>query len=188
MTYKMPRAKIKWNPDKLLSLSAISISFITLIIFIYQTNIMSRQNYISIMPYLDLSTTNDVSDYHFELNLKNHGVGPAIIESVRLIYKGKNYNLADYDNHLFTFLRSIAPGLDSVKFLSSSSLDRGMAIPANSVYNVFAVRNSEEDYRLITENLQKLLDEGLDYEIIYKSIQDERWQLHNDSEGPEKLH
>ena len=80
MTYKMPRAKIKWNSDKLLSLSAISISFITLIIFIYQTNIMSRQNYISIMPYLDLSTTNDVSDYHFELNLKNHGVGPAIIE------------------------------------------------------------------------------------------------------------
>ena len=183
----MSKTKIKWNSDKLLGLSAISISFITLVIFIYQTNIMSRQNYISIMPYLDISITRNMADHIFELNLKNHGVGPAIIESATLIYKGKRYNLADYDNNLFTFLESKAPKLDSIISVSSSTLDKGMAIPANSVYNVFGVRESRKDYQLMTEVFYKLLDEGLDYEIIYKSIQDERWRLHQNSDGPEQL-
>ena len=183
----MSESKFKWNSDKLLSLFAMGISFITLIIFIYQTNLMSRQNFISIMPYLDLSTTNDIANNIFELNLKNHGVGPAIIESVELAYKGKRYELADYDNHMFSLLKAIAPALDSVNYVSFSTLDKGMAIPANTVYNIFHVEGSEEDYKLITDNLQRLREEGLDYEIIYKSIQDERWRLHDNSEGPEKL-
>ncbi|MCO6480981.1 MAG: hypothetical protein J5I94_30335 [Phaeodactylibacter sp.] len=183
----MPRARIKWNADKLVSLSAISISFITLVIFIYQTNLMRQQNFISIMPYLDLSTTNDIAEYNFELNLKNHGVGPAIIESVELAYQGQRYNLADYDDHLFSVLASVDTALDSVKYVSSSTLTRGMAIPPNTVYNVFRVKGSEVDYQLVTEHLQNLLGEGLDYEIIYRSIQGERWRLYNDSEGPEKI-
>ena len=183
----MPKARFKWNSDKLVSLSAISISFITLLIFIYQTNLMRRQNSISIMPYLGLSTTNNTPESNFELLLKNHGVGPAIIESVELEYQGKKYELADYENHLFTLLQAIEPALDSVRYVSSSSLERGMAIPANTVYTVFSVRGSEEDYRLITENLQRLLEEGLDYEITYRSIQGERWRLYNNSEGPERL-
>ncbi|MCB0561896.1 MAG: hypothetical protein H6573_28935 [Lewinellaceae bacterium] len=183
----MSRTRKNWNSDKLLGLSAISISFITLVIFIYQTNIMSRQNYISIMPYLDISTTRNTADHIFEVNLKNHGMGPAIIESVALIYQEKRYNLADYGNNLFAFLASKAPKLDSIISISASTLDKGMAIPANSVYNVFGVRESRKDYQLMTEALDQLLANGLDYEIIYKSIQDERWRLHNNSDGPEKL-
>ena len=183
----MSKTKIKWNSDKLLGLSAISISLITLVIFIYQTNIMSRQNYISIMPYLDVSTTHNIGNHTFELNLKNHGVGPAIIESAAMLYEGKSYKLTDYDNQLFAFLVSKAPALDSIKSVSSSTLDKGMAIPANSTYNIFRVSGSAEAYQLVTEALNQMLENGLDYEIIYKSIQDERWRLHHNSEGPEKL-
>lgn len=183
----MSKIRITWDSDKILSLSAMSISFITLAIFIYQTNLMRQQNYISIMPYLDISTTSNTAGHVFELNIKNHGVGPAIIESVTLVYKGKRHGLADYDNRLFTFLASLNSALDSLKYVSSSTLDKGMAIPANSVYNVFAVSGSPEDFHLMTESLDKLIEDGLDYEIIYKSIQGERWRLYHNSEGPERL-
>ena len=79
------------------------------------------------------------------------------------------------------------PVLDSVKFFSSSTLDKGIAIPANSSYNVFSVQDSEKDYNLLTTSLEELLRNGLRYEITYRSIQNERWMIYNNSEGPEKL-
>jgi len=79
------------------------------------------------------------------------------------------------------------PVLDSVNFISSATLDRGIAIPANSNYNVFKVFESEKDYDLLTKSIGELLRKGMRYEITYRSIQDEHWMIHSDSEGPEKL-
>ncbi|MEN8788392.1 MAG: hypothetical protein ABF293_12775 [Flavobacteriaceae bacterium] len=183
----MTKLRIKWNSDKILSLSAMSISFITLIIFIYQTNLMSKQNALSILPYLQMATSDNPAANAFSLSLKNHGVGPAIIESVNLEYKGKKYDLKDYNDYLFNVLITISPELDSIKSLDTSTLDRGIAIPANSNYLVFSVFDSKEDYDLLTRELNTFIREGLRFEIIYKSIQDERWVIHDDSEGPIKL-
>lgn len=183
----MSKFKINWNSNKILGLSAMSISFITLIIFIYQTNLMSKQNYLSILPYLQVSYSDNVAELSFSLDIKNHGVGPAIIESVTVFYNDEEHDLSEYDNYFYNFLKSEMPVLDSVKFFSSSTLDRGIAIPANSTYNVFKVLDSKNDYELLTSSLEELLSRGMRYEIIYRSIQDERWIIHNNSEGPEKL-
>ncbi len=183
----MARVKLEWNSDKILSLSAMTISLFTLIIFIYQTNLMSKQNFISILPYLQLSTSSNTPENIFSLDIKNHGVGPAILESVVIYYDGKKHDLKDFDNRLYDYLIYQKPILDSVKFFSNATLDKGIAIPANSTYNVFRVQNSEKDYNLITRSLEELLSNGLRYEIIYKSIQNERWMIYNNSEGPQKL-
>ena len=183
----MTRLKLKWNSDKILSLSAMSISVFTLIIFIYQTNLMSKQNFLSILPYLQMSTSHNKAENAFSLDIKNHGVGPAIIESVIIYYKDEKHDLREYDSHLYYYLKSEMPVLDSVKFFSTSSLDKGIAIPANTNYNVFKVIDSKKDYELLTSSLDKLLKQGLRYEIIYRSIQNERWMIHNDSDGPQKL-
>ncbi|MEP0134343.1 MAG: hypothetical protein ABJJ25_08950 [Eudoraea sp.] len=183
----MSKLKIKWNSDKIVGLSAMSISVLTLIIFIYQTNLMSKQNYLSILPYLQISTSNDKAENTFSLDIKNHGVGPAIIESVIIYYKGEKHDLREYDNYLYNFLRSEVPVLDSIKFFSSSTIDKGIAIPANSNYNVFKILDSEKDYDLLTSSLENLLKKGMYYEITYRSIQDERWIIHSNSEGPQKL-
>ena len=183
----MAKFKIKWNSDKVLSLSAMGISFITLVIFVYQTNLMSKQNYLSILPYLQVAYSDDPSDNSYSLSLKNHGVGPAIIESVTMIYKGNRYDLQDFNDDLFTFLSSLEPELDSIVSTNTSTLDKGIALPANSTYLVFSVSDSKEDYQLFTQKLQALEEGGLRYEIIYRSIQNERWIIHNDSEGPVKL-
>lgn len=183
----MAKFKMKWNSERLLSLSAMTISFLTLLIFLYQTNLLKKQNYLSILPYVSLSTSDNSEEQSFGLSLYNHGVGPAIIESVTLLHKDKRYDLKEYDHDFFKFLLHQAPQLDSIKNYSASTLDKGMALPSNSKYNVFRVANSAEDYKLITAHLNRLLNEGLDFEIIYRSIQNERWMVHKSSEGPIKL-
>lgn len=181
----MANFKIKWNSERILSLSAMSISFITLVIFIYQTNLMSKQNYLSILPYLQISTSNDNENSSFSLSILNHGVGPAIIESVKSEINGQVYDLKDYDGYLWLMLVSQDTLLGQLKFVSTSTLDPGMAIPANSNYNVFEVHFTDGDQPQLMR-LIKLL-EGLSYEIKYKSIQNERWVLNENSQGPQKL-
>ena len=183
----MAKAKIHWNSEKLLSISAMIISFLTLIIFVYQTNLLSRQNDISILPYLDLSSTRNQAEQIFELTLKNHGVGPAIIESVIFKHQNRSFDLAQYEDDLFVLLKAVAPELDSIRSFSSSTLERGTAIPANGEYNVIRVKGLAEEYELIVRVVNNLLESNLDYEIVYKSIQNERWRIHSTSEGPEKL-
>jgi hypothetical protein len=153
----------------------------------YQTNLMKKQNYLSILPYLAVADTSNGATQTYKLDIYNHGVWPAIIESVTMIYKNKKFDLKEYDDRVYAFLRSLAPKLDSVKNFSTSTLERGQAIPANSRENIFAITNSSHDFDLITSELEHLLAEGLNFEIVYKSIQNERWLISIDSEGPVKL-
>ncbi|MCB0631172.1 MAG: hypothetical protein R2824_20525 [Saprospiraceae bacterium] len=183
----MSEKKIRWNSEKVLSVSAMAISFITLIIFIYQTNLMSRQNYLSIMPYLATSTSNNPKLHAYSISLQNHGIGPAIIESVTFRYKNREYDLKDFENEVHTFLKTQDARFDSLQTVSYGTLDKGLAIPANTNYLILGVEGYERDYKMLMTELNRLLDDGLEYEIVYKSIQDEHWVIHNDSEGPEKL-
>lgn len=183
----MFKTKIKWNSERVLSLTAMVLSFVTLIIFIYQTNLMRRQNYLSILPYIQFATHNNQVEKSFALSLKNHGVGPAILESVTIEYRDRKYDLAKYDNELVKLLTTMAPELDSIRGYAFSTLDKGVAIPANSTYVIMEIKKAPQQYELFTRNLQKLLDNGLQYTIVYKSIQDEHWMIQNNSDGPIKL-
>ena len=183
----MSKFRIKWNTDRILGLSAMSISVITLAIFIYQTNLLRRQNYIAILPYLQTSTSNQEGNAVFKFNLINHGVGPAIIESMTIYYKEERYKLSEHGDYVYGLLKELEPELDSLKGVSQSSLNRGMAIPSNMTYTIFEIGGQPEEYYLLTGTLQKMLENGLGYEIIYRSIQDERWMIKDNSDGPIKL-
>ncbi|MCX2719779.1 hypothetical protein [Lentiprolixibacter aurantiacus] len=181
----MANFKIKWNSERILSMSAMSISFITLVIFIYQTNLMSKQNYLSILPYLQISTSNNTAEGTFSVDISNHGVGPAIIESVKSEMQGEFLDLKEYHDYFWELLVSQDSILDSLKSVSTSTLNKGIAIPANTTYNIFKVNFTEEDRPKILRLIELL--ERIPYEIRYKSIQNEHWVINETSEGPQKL-
>lgn len=181
----MAKLKIKWNSDRILGLSAMSISFITLVIFIYQTNLMSKQNYLSILPYLQLARSNDSENNSYSLSIQNYGVGPAIIESVKFQFKGEEHDLKDYNHYLFDFLVTQDPQLDSIINIDKSALNPGLAIPANSNYLIFEV-TTEKDYNAFLKSFA-LMGSYLTWEIKYKSMQDEHWVITKDTQGPVKL-
>ena len=81
--------KKNFNADRIIGLSAMLISLMTLIIFLYQTNLIKKQSVLSVRPRLTFSKNIDktvtVKDstnsttISIRLTLRNNGLGPAII-------------------------------------------------------------------------------------------------------------
>ncbi|MFK7933301.1 MAG: hypothetical protein AB8G22_07315 [Saprospiraceae bacterium] len=169
---------MKWNSDKIVSISAILISLVTLIVFIYQTNIMREQQRLSVLPYLMIANENGQTPNH-KLTLRNTGIGPAFIESVVITSKKKKYEM-----DLPTFLYTHVPEMDSINNLGYSNIFAGQLIPAEQVIPILEFDNSWEDVKKMLVILDEL---EIEIAIIYKSIYEERWLLSSAKFAPEKL-
>ncbi len=161
-----------WTSDKLVALSALSISLLTLVIFIRQTNIMEQQSHLSVMPYLMIEGSDQGLDKMYILDLVNHGVGPAIIVDRKISYKGTEYDL-EFDE----FLREHVEGMDSVKIISNSTVHRGLALPAGSTRTIIKIGGGATSYNHFLKVLEQLSTPDFDYKITYKSIYDDRWYI-----------
>lgn len=159
-----------WTSDKLMAISALSISLITLFIFVKQTNIMEKQSHLSAMPYLMIEGSDQGFDKIFILDLVNHGVGPAIIVDRKITYKGKEYNL-EFDE----FLKEHMEGMDSVNIISNSTIHKGLAIPAGSTRTIIKIGGGAKSYYDFLKVLEKLSPPDFDYKITYKSIYNDQW-------------
>lgn len=71
-------------------MTAVLISVGTLLVFLYQTNLVRQQQYMSVLPYLEFQNHDVFSYDNYELILKNKGIGPALIISRNVISKGRN--------------------------------------------------------------------------------------------------
>ncbi|MGX1930240.1 hypothetical protein [Flagellimonas sp. 2504JD4-2] len=171
-----------WSSDKLVGLVAILISLITLIIFVKQTNIIEKQSRLSAMPYLLLSQSYVGAENKFSLELINHGVGPAIIDSTVIIYQGKVHH-----KELYEFLTSELEAMDSIPILNYATLEKGSAIPAGGERNILTVGGSKQAFDAFLVLFEELQANGLDFEIRYRSIYDDQWRIGSDTDLPEKL-
>lgn len=116
--------KTFWTDEKFISLSAMLISLCTMGLFIYELNITRRQQYASVLPYLQIRHI----EMHFptyKLSLFNDGLGPAIIKSISVTHGGKEY-IGDPAHFL---LKSKIINPDSVNF-SMTNINPGRLIPA----------------------------------------------------------
>ncbi len=169
----------KLNTDKILGLSAMLISICTLIVFLYQTNLIKEQQYMSVYPYLTLGNNGSfTADY--EYSLTNNGIGPALISSVKVSAKnGKIYtDISPYVQEI------ILNEHDSLFGFYHSNLFKGMIIPAGGKIDIIQTI----DKRLETSNrLYDILnDTALIIQIEYESIYGELWEVSNKSKVPVK--
>ncbi len=175
-----------WTTDKIVGFTALFISILTLYIFIRQTNIIETQSHLSVMPYLLLEITENNHGNTFELDLENYGVGPAIIENASI-----HYNDSTYKSQFQEFLRAHVQGMDSVQILNHSTLEEGRAIPAGGSINLITVGGSEQSYTTFLQIMQELKQKknGFDFDIQYKSIYEDQWQitLNSQSSSPKKI-
>lgn len=171
----------KISSDRVVSFSAIFISLLTLVIFIYQTNLMRKQNFLSILPYLSVDTSINHVQGTFTLELKNLGIGPAIIES-RKIKNEEKWMDIDFVDFLQNFIQQ-----DSSISIRSTTLTKGTAIPANSSLILIKVFMSPEKFPDFMAKFENLQANGIDYEIIYRSIYDEKWKINSSTDLPIKM-
>lgn len=170
-----------WNSDKIVSISAILISLMTLVVSWYQTSIIRQQQRLSVLPYLSLGNQGTGSA-RYKFMLKNDGIGPAFVEDVYINYRGKKYRM-----DLPVFLHKHIPEREKLNKISHSNISPGNMIPAGVQIDIFAVQNSQPNANKLITLLKKLRKEGLEMVIIYKSVYEERWKLSSQGRMPEKL-
>lgn len=69
--------------ELLIGIAAMIISLSTLFVFIYQTNLIRKQQYMSVYPHLSfIHMTPGSLDYRFIL--RNQGIGPAFISAINI--------------------------------------------------------------------------------------------------------
>ncbi len=169
----------KIETDKILGLSAMFISLCTLIVFLYQTNLIRQQQYMSVYPHLSLENYGTYTS-NYKYVLKNDGVGPAIIKSVMVKTKdGKNYDdIASYVN------ASVAQMKDSTLNFYFTNVHKGRLVPANNKIDI--ILNNDKKMRTAAILHKILHKKGLNIEIEYESIYGERWEITNNSKFPVK--
>ena len=171
-------SKMKFNTDRIIGLSAMLISLLTLIIFIYQTNIMRVQSRLSVTPRLSFNTNEDVKDslYQVSTEIVNKGLGPAIIESIQIIHKGTVYDL-----NFGEFFNQAYPDLKKFGSLTQNmTMSKGSTLSPNE-------RNRLFTYTILPSKIKELMQylgikEGeipFTIGVIYSSIYNERWKTGN---------
>ena len=171
--------KIKINSNRILGLTAMLVSLLTLIIFIYQTNIMRRQSRLEVKPRLVFNTSVQANDslVTFQFLIRNKGLGPAMIKEAKIIHESNVYPL-DFD----FFIDFVFPDLQGYgNLLSTSSLIGEDIIAVNETLSLFVYQARTDKIPKINTYLN-LNDADYilpwDVEITYESMyEEEEWKL-----------
>ena len=172
----------KWSADRLLGISAISVSFMTFLVLIYQTQIIREQQLLAALPYLQTGNMG-FSSPNYTFYLKNEGVGPAFIEDIVIKYKGEIWEGKD----LAEFLMAANPEVNQLPNIYYSNIKPGMLIPAGGSLSVIDVRQDHQTSLRFAEILSQYKKEGYGFELIYSSAYGEKWKITDESIAPEKL-
>ncbi len=182
----MPFKKV--SADRLLGISAMIISVLTLAIFIYQTDIMRVQSKLSVKPRLDFTTNQGAKDslIHFQEVIENKGLGPAIIDSIYFKYEGEAY-VPDPEN----FVKLKFPKLLEYGYFSQhATLGKGTALTPDEERSIFVYQFQEKMWDSVFGYLGMTEKSELPFtiEVVYTSIyEDELWKVTTLESEPIKL-
>ncbi len=179
------------STDRIIGISAMLISLMTLIIFLYQTHLIKDQSRLSVRPRLTFSknidktlTVNDTDSatqtkIRVRLKLRNNGLGPAIIESCKVLDKGQPYEV-------MSFFQEAYPELFEYGFFSQiTELTVGEAIPPEEAIFLFAYEYDAQHEADINSlfNTETNYEFPFEFTIIYSSMYGEKWQVSSETDG-----
>ncbi len=173
-----------FNTDKIIALSAIFISLLTLIIFLYQTRVISKQARLSVTPRISFigGISNQKSSVTFSVGIKNNGLGPAIIDSTAILSNKKYYPL-----NFKEFTKNHYPTADSITIKSSSTVfNKGATVLPNNEVILSEVEVSRDKLKDFYALYNLEIEENrfpFDIIIYYSSIYEEKWKVTLYSEG-----
>lgn len=169
------KSKINWSAEKVMSISALFISAISLFALFYQLNLAREENELirkqqsaSVLPHLGYWYSN--SSEGFKIIFGNKGVGPAFIKKVDMVLDDSiHFSTSDL---LFRHVFSNAKGLDSVQY-SNSTLAKGYVLPANEKMEVIVIKN-RKGIKIFKDYMDA---HKLDFSIFYEDVYGTRWKL-----------
>jgi hypothetical protein len=131
----------RFRLDFVIAFCALLISTVAAVATVYQTHVIARQFSATVWPYV--SFDDSYAPWELELDLRNDGLGPAIIRSVTITWDGKPQ--ASLESLLATFAASNPKALAAARAalhagaklkITTSTPTPGMVIPANSQHTI----------------------------------------------------
>ncbi len=175
--------KMKISTDRIIGISAMVISLLTLLIFMYQTRLVHEQSRLSVMPRMSFNDAQSLKDsiVTVSVTLKNKGLGPANIESIQI--KGKNglvpLNIRKHIESEFPEL------LDVVQLELSSAFGRGSTFSAGEESVLYKIVFHLRDIGRVLEILEIEADQNaFEIEVVYSSMYGQKWKETTYSSGP----
>lgn len=168
------KQKFKIKSDKLMSGLAFVISLATLYVFFYQTSLIKKQQYASVLPYFEIGNTQLNGDYGFIL--ENNGIGPGFINEIKIHYNDSVYNGYDVNDFFAYVILKQDTILDSYN-VSHSSIRKGMLITEKETRYLLRLRQDAKNFELKQSRLRDWLNNKIKIEIIYSSVYEERWKI-----------
>ena len=169
--------KINWSAEKIMSLSALFVSAISLFALFYQLNLAREENELmrkeqkaSVLPHL--SQWYSTLDNTFKVVFGNRGVGPAFVKKVEFVLNDSLTfdNTDDLIKHFFKHMKEVED-----PNYTSSTFTEGRVIPAGDTVVVISIRDQKSKQQFI-----QFLDKNtLEFNIIYEDVYGTRWSLNN---------
>ena len=182
---------MKLDTDRVISLTAMLIGLGSLFIIVYQTMLTREAQHASVLPYLSIviTSTND----GVSVNLANVGIGPALIDGIRVRDQGRVH---EGDLHDFFVAR-----FPEEKRFAVDKVLRGRLIPAGQNVQMLGMDGAQPGQEFLAGLLRlvEIADAprawvanvgGLGgvkavIEVDYSSVYGDRWRLTSDRVVPE---
>src|SRR5688500_16049233 len=74
---------MRFDSDRIMSITALMVGVGSLFIIVYQTQLIRESERASVMPYLMVAMQANTQSVY--LQLRNNGIGPALIENVQVV-------------------------------------------------------------------------------------------------------
>jgi hypothetical protein len=187
-----PKRRVAFDADRLLGVSALVVGLGSLFVVVYQTHLTRQAQHASVRPYLYIQLMANTEAT--AVLLTNSGIGPALVDDVRVKYQGRDIVGDPYD-----FFTSQRPELGLA--LNVDKVIPGRLIPAGSTIQVLGSNTERE--RLLVE-LLRLFEiaevprswyattgtagaEKAVIEVTFSSVYGDRWRVRSDRIVPEGL-
>ena len=157
-----------FSADKLFGIAAFIIGIGTFGVYIYEASLMRTQQYASVLPYLELGSSNP-GNGDYKLILANNGLGPAFVREIRVRYKAKTYE-GDHAHFHYTVIQP----KDTVFNIGYTNVQPGRLIPAGQMIELIIVQGNPASGAKAS-SLYGSQEARL--EIVYASVYDEKWKI-----------
>lgn len=170
----MAASRRRFNTELLLGISATFLSLAALIVSIVQTKIAREQQQASVWPHLEADFTK--ANAEFQWATINNGVGPAIIKSVEITYKGKAYTNAAQlmKEQIDRIIQAYPKGQGLSLELYNGSVTSGDVIKSDGQIILGKVAKSEQVANTLLEIIQ---DTSYHFRVVYSDIYENCWLL-----------
>lgn len=133
--------------DFVIAIAALLISTVAAIAAVYQTRVIASEFSATVWPYVGFDVTNSPS--FTELDIRNDGLGPAILRSVKITWDDKPQpsiesvfeTLTRHDPQTVRAILGAQRAGAPMKLTTSTPTD-GMVMPANSQHPVFRMEGA----------------------------------------------